>query len=150
MCPFPYGGDKAFQPVSRYEAILYSRDIKRAFAALFIRSAHKRRFTISARPCPPVSSLLSVCFSLVVSLSWTCSTALLLGESTDRLAECPDRRVVSTTSAKEPRRLARSPRVRLFLRDLIKTEFNRPLDKLPPQYSFPSPLTARRCRRVSS
>lgn len=110
-----------------------TRDIKRVFAALFIRSAHKRRFTISTRPCPPVSSFLSVCFSLVISLNWTCSMALLLGENTDRLAACPDRRVVSTTSAKEPRRLARSPSVRLFLRDLIKTEFNRPLGKkLPP------------------
>ena len=111
-----------------------TRDIKRTFAVLFIRSAHKRRFTITTRPCPPVSSFLSVCFSLVISFSWTCSMALLLGQNTDRLAACPDRRVVSTTSAKEPRRLACSPRVRLFLRDLIKTEFNRPLDKLPPQY----------------
>lgn len=111
--PFPYGGYYNECPdTNPFE----KRNIKRAFPALFIRSVHKRRFTISSHP------YLSVFLSLFRSLALFHSTATSQG----RLAAS----VVLTTNTKLPCRLACSSRDIFFFTDLINVEFNRPLDQL--------------------
>lgn len=114
--PFPYGKYYNECPdTNPFE----KRNIKKAFPALFIRSVHKRCFTISSHP------YLSVFLSLFRFLALFHSTTTSQGhESTAS--------VVLTTNTKLPCRLACSSRDVFFFTDLINVKFNRFLDQLFP------------------
>lgn len=114
--PFPYGGYYNECPdTNPFE----KRNIKRVFPALFIRSVHKRRFTISSHP------YLSVFLSLFRSLALFHSIATSQGHESAAS-------VVLTTNTKLPCRLACSLCDVFFFTDLINVEFNRSLNQLCP------------------